>query len=542
MKTFKHLLILGFFLAMVTNINAQVNQINDTGSVGIGTLSPQQPLDVRGNANVEGDISIKDSMIVDDGARIKGEIISTNGLFKDTLKVKKFLKVNGNAKILHDLVVNDTLKVKGLLDVRENARFIGTVLMKDTVIMKEFLKVKSDAKIVGDLDLNGTLYVNKIQTDTMTLNRITSTDSLIYFGEHTIVMNTNMNRIYADQSTSNYAKGMGLGYNTLPFGVNSVAIGHTARTIKEKSIAIGNNAYTYAEMSFAYGNYVRSDADNNFVFGSGNSNGLLINKNENSMMFGVNSQVAAMFITEPQEYTINNISNPHQTTITGNVGISTTAPKDKLQIGDGVESVTIGSAVCAESEWALGYIGFNAKRNRTEMYHTSDWVFSPGPNGNASGAAIFSANGELRLSPVSQSYIQQNGNVLTDKQMFELSVVRIWGREIDPQTNQLSGGLMAVNGKIECMEVEVHVDVNRWWDDVFEEEYELMSLEEVEAFIQEHKHLPGVPSEQEVTTEGLQLGEMQGIMMKKIEELTLYVIQLQKENLEMKEEINRLKQ
>lgn len=291
MKTFKHLFILGFFLAIVTNANAQLNQINDTGSVGIGTLSPQQPLDVRGNANVEGDISIKDSMIVDDGARIKGEIISTNGLFKDTLKVKKFLKVNGNAKILHDLVVNDTLKVKGLLDVRENARFIGTVLMKDTVIMKEFLKVKSDAKIVGDLDLNGTLYVDKIQTDTMTLNRITSTDSLIYFGEHTIVMNTNMNRIYAHQNPSpptQFIKGIGIGYNTLPIGVNSVAIGITSRSINDNSIAIGYLAHSVGDYSLAYGNIVRSEANNNFVFGSGNTHGALINKYQNSMMFAVN--------------------------------------------------------------------------------------------------------------------------------------------------------------------------------------------------------------------------------------------------------------
>jgi len=64
-----------------------------------------------------------------------------------------------------------------------------------------------------------------------------------------------------------------------------------------------------------------------------------------------------------------------------------------------------------------------------------------------------------------------------------------------------------------------------------------MSLEELDEYIQLHNHLPGVPTEQEVLENGVELGEMQSIMMQKIEELTLYVIQLQKENVELREMI-----
>ncbi len=75
---------------------------------------------------------------------------------------------------------------------------------------------------------------------------------------------------------------------------------------------------------------------------------------------------------------------------------------------------------------------------------------------------------------------------------------------------------------------EVEVNRSGWCDYVFDDSYDLADLGEVEAFIKQNKHLPGVPSEAQVVNEGLQLGEMSAIQMKKIEELTLYVIELQK--------------
>ncbi len=87
----------------------------------------------------------------------------------------------------------------------------------------------------------------------------------------------------------------------------------------------------------------------------------------------------------------------------------------------------------------------------------------------------------------------------------------------------------------------VEVKIENWQDAVFADEYKLPTLHEVEQYIKAHKHLPDVPSEQEVKKEGVNLGEMDGILMKKIEELTLYTIelskrveQLEKENAELK--------
>lgn len=96
---------------------------------------------------------------------------------------------------------------------------------------------------------------------------------------------------------------------------------------------------------------------------------------------------------------------------------------------------------------------------------------------------------------------------------------------------------LSVNGNIKCKQVEV--SLSGWSDFVFESDYPLMSISEVEAFINQNKHLPGVPSANEVLSNGANLGEMDAILLKKIEELTLYVIDLKKENEQLKESLNK---
>jgi hypothetical protein len=89
---------------------------------------------------------------------------------------------------------------------------------------------------------------------------------------------------------------------------------------------------------------------------------------------------------------------------------------------------------------------------------------------------------------------------------------------------------------------KVKVDVasaNGWADYVFRKNYQLRSLEEVERHIEEEGHLPGVPSADEVVKNGINLGEMDAKLLEKIEELTLYVIQLNKEIKQLKEEKNK---
>ena len=70
----------------------------------------------------------------------------------------------------------------------------------------------------------------------------------------------------------------------------------------------------------------------------------------------------------------------------------------------------------------------------------------------------------------------------------------------------------------------VRVTMTGWSDYVFDPGYRLPSLQELELLIQQHKHLPGIPSEDDIAKDGLDLGSMQQKQMEKIEELTLYLI------------------
>ncbi|MCV9387471.1 hypothetical protein [Reichenbachiella ulvae] len=88
---------------------------------------------------------------------------------------------------------------------------------------------------------------------------------------------------------------------------------------------------------------------------------------------------------------------------------------------------------------------------------------------------------------------------------------------------------------------EVKVEATQWPDYVFEEGYELPSLENTANYIQEYGHLPGVPSASEVNENGVSLGEMNEVLLKKIEELTLHLIEKDQEILEIKREIEALK-
>ncbi len=84
---------------------------------------------------------------------------------------------------------------------------------------------------------------------------------------------------------------------------------------------------------------------------------------------------------------------------------------------------------------------------------------------------------------------------------------------------------LAVKGTIHAQEVKI--DMNDWADYVFKPGYYLMPLYKLKTYIDQNQCLPGMPSEQEVTTNGITLGEIVKLQTKKIEELTLYLIEQQ---------------
>lgn len=101
--------------------------------------------------------------------------------------------------------------------------------------------------------------------------------------------------------------------------------------------------------------------------------------------------------------------------------------------------------------------------------------------------------------------------------------------------NNIGYQLIVKNGiKTEKVRVELS-SANSWPDYVFNNDYALMSIEQLEDFILKNKHLPNIPSSAEVIKDGIDLGQMDAKLLEKIEELTLYSIELYKENSDLKE-------
>ena len=98
---------------------------------------------------------------------------------------------------------------------------------------------------------------------------------------------------------------------------------------------------------------------------------------------------------------------------------------------------------------------------------------------------------------------------------------------------------LAVKGTIHAQEVKVDLSVPGP-DYVFEESYNLPSLTDTENFIKQNKHLPEVPSACEMEENGINLSEMNMILLKKVEELTLYLLKQNKTIAEQNERLLKL--
>jgi hypothetical protein len=107
--------------------------------------------------------------------------------------------------------------------------------------------------------------------------------------------------------------------------------------------------------------------------------------------------------------------------------------------------------------------------------------------------------------------------------------------------NEIFNSDLAVNGRVSAQKMVI-TQAGRWPDYVFNKQYTLPALSEVENFIKQNNHLPGIPSAAEVEKKGIDVGNNQAALLKKIEELTLYAIEqekkIDKQNDQIKELLN----
>lgn len=143
------------------------------------------------------------------------------------------------------------------------------------------------------------------------------------------------------------------------------------------------------------------------------------------------------------------------------------------------------------------------------------------------GIGCYSITGKIGMfTDTPKTNLHINGSVL------------IGGPALEPAT----GFKLSVDGKIICEELKVQLNTS-WPDYVFEEHYPLLPIQQLEMAIRSNKHLPGIPSASELTVaQGVEVGDMQRRMVEKIEELHLYIIQLNHQNELLKSRLDALEQ
>lgn len=119
------------------------------------------------------------------------------------------------------------------------------------------------------------------------------------------------------------------------------------------------------------------------------------------------------------------------------------------------------------------------------------------------------------------------------------------GKVLIGNSNPLNASLpgnhkLYVNGGIIADSLQLAL-VNDWSDYVFDKNYKLKTLKELKSFIEENKHLPNIPSADEISKEGMDIATMDAKLLEKIEELHLYILQLEKNNSQMKREMGEIK-
>lgn len=347
----------------------------------------------------------------------------------------------------------------------------------------------------------------------------------------------------------------------------SFAIGDNNTSDNTFSFAIGRSNQSHASTSYAigYSNTNTSLASPSFAVGFNNTNsaqhsisiGERLSNTTGGIMMGINKHGSNY---KPTLF----ISTTQGSNETGKVGIgNVTSPSAKLHIkadtsGEN-ENADIMLETSASSQYAAIY--FKTTDNFIRMRNTASMEFSAtrynfldgrvalgNINGNIPQANIhvFGKSGEnanIMLQPTDNT---KNATIIFRNSLNTISVgsdniMNLSATSYSFTTgkvgigcvNNMNDFALAVQGGVICAKMSV-LDIDSWPDFVFGNNYKLMNLYELEQYINTNQHLPDVPAAQEVSANGIDLGEMNAILLQKVEELTLHIIELQKQIDELK--------
>ncbi|MBK9764641.1 MAG: hypothetical protein IPO87_15150 [Flavobacteriales bacterium] len=222
----------------------------------------------------------------------------------------------------------------------------------------------------------------------------------------------------------------------------------------------------------------------------------------------------------------------------GNVGIGTSTPASKLDVEGGVSvGTTYSGTTAAPANGAIieGRVGIGTTTpadKLTVQTATNNYGFTHSDGTITVGSFVGGSSGGGWYGTRSN----HNLNFFTNDAAAQMTLATTGNVGIGTTTPQSK---LAVNGRITCKEVEV--TLTGFPDYVFAKDYRLMPLPEVKQYIAANGHLPNVPSACEVEENGIGLGELNKILLEKVEELTLHLIEKDQEVNALQSEMRELR-
>ena len=446
------------------------------GKVGIGTITPDEKLHVVGNVIIEG--RMLSTTIQVDSIVVKN-LSLTNDLF-----AHRNILVDGNIGIG---VINPTQK----LDIAGSLK-VSNYIYADSIITKGF---RTGLGSFDNLNVSNRLFV----TGKTGLGVTSPTERLEVDGNIKLTKSLFADSIITNGFRSHFGKFANL--NVTDKFLVSGKIGIGVLEPLEKLEVVGNIKATntlLADSAVLKG--IRS--------GSGNFYNLNVSSNLVSNTVMADSVITKGFRTGSGSFT--NLSMSGNFFVSGKTGLGVASPAEKLEVD--------------------GNIKTTQKLIATEII-TDTATLTKGlkVNGIISSNTIYT--NAIKLSGAQSLSIDNNINFAGSAIMNQTLAI---GTPTVP-----SGYLMAVKGKIIAEEIKVR-KFDTWPDYVFDNSYKLKSLYEVEQYIKKNNHLEGIPSAKQAESEGIEVGEMQAKLLEKIEELTLYLIELKKENDKLAQKVAEL--
>lgn len=356
---------------------------------------------------------------------------------------------------------------------------------------------------------------------------------VVFFGLSTMAQNGSTQAEYLNIGSGNTLVGNGqgswgnaIGYNNYAGSVHSFVVGNTDtvcensgcaiafgeqnRVYGSASIALGGNVIINGFYCLGAGRFLKTNGDYSMVlgygiYGTGNAPNLFLENNYNkTLLIGFNSTKPTLTVgPSPNDYSQGSYDK------TGKVGIG------DIPVPELAAKLHLRSDTGEDAGMILEPKNPTANRTYIQM-HDSTHILQVDNNGSMT---LRSKTG------INHAPLMLEGRV---------------GVNVPNASNMYPGHALFVYGGILTDKVTIK-SYGQWHDYVFDADYQLMPLSELKSFIAVNHHLPDVPCTEEVVANGVEVGEMQGVLLKKIEELTLYTLQLQEQLEQVQRELNNLK-